>query len=91
MNPRMAAVIRLAGRDVAHRYKEETGKSIAYGTLYTTFRRLRDDGLVTVRDDEDEDGRIRYFRINGAGKRALTDAREHYIALGNFGTQWGVA
>jgi len=78
----------LAGREVARRYEKETGKSIAYGTLYTTFRRLREDGLVSVRDDEDSDGRIRYFRITGTGKRAVEEARRHYEALGAFGLHW---
>lgn len=81
----------LAGREVALRYQTETGRAISYGTLYTTFRRLKDDGLVSVRDDEDEDGRVRYFRITGHGKRALNEARARYQSLASFGLAWGGA
>lgn len=74
-----------SGREVALRYKEETGKSISYGTLYTTFRRLKEAGWVDVRDDADEDGRIRFFLINGAGVRALEEARAYFTSLASFG------
>lgn len=75
----------LSGRDVAKKFKEETGEDISYGTLYTTFRRLKDEGWVNTRDDEDEDGRVRFFRTNGAGARVLKEARAHHSYLANFG------
>jgi DNA-binding PadR family transcriptional regulator len=84
----LVAFEELPGREVAKRFAEETGKSISYGTLYTTFRRLKEEGLVNVRDDEDADGRIRYFSINGAGKRALKGARDEYRKLASFGLGW---
>ena len=59
---------RLTGRQLAVRYKEESGRSISYGTLYTTMSRLRDLGWVEQSDSEDEDGRLRYFRLTGAGR-----------------------
>src|SRR3989442_1520629 len=74
----------LAGREVAKRYKEETGSSISYGTLYTTLRRLADIGLVRVRDDEDEDGRLRYFSLTASGARALQTSRARYERLAGF-------
>ena len=73
-----------AGRAVALRYKEETGRTISYGTLYTTFRRLRSAGWIDAREDEDQDGRVRYFRVVGAGERVLTRARAHYAAMATF-------
>ena len=76
-----------SGREVAMRYTVETGKAISYGTLYTTFRRLKDAGWVSVRDDADEDGRVRYFRITGAGALALRNARKHHENLATFGLQ----
>lgn len=73
------------GREVAKAYKQATRRSISYGTLYTTFRRLKEWGWVTVRDDEDADGRVRWFRITGPGARAMQKAREQYQALVAFG------
>jgi DNA-binding PadR family transcriptional regulator len=74
-----------SGREVAKLYEKETKRSISYGTLYTTFRRLREWGWVTVRDDEDEDGRIRWFRITASGVKAMERAREQYRNLASFG------
>src|SRR5687767_14469292 len=75
----------LPGREVSKRYYAEKGIPISYGTLYTTFRRLKDQGLVTVREDEDKDGRVRFFKITGNGRRALDAARSHHSALAVFG------
>lgn len=75
----------LSGRDVAKLFKQETGDSISYGTLYTTFRRLKEQGWVNTRDDEDEDGRVRFFSITGHGQRALREARLFYSSIANFG------
>jgi len=74
-----------SGREVAQLFKEETQKPLSYGTLYTTFRRLKTEGWVSVRDDTDKDGRIRYFRITGAGVRALMEARKYHERLAGFG------
>ncbi len=75
----------LSGRDVAKRYEQETGKSISYGTLYTTFRRMREAGWVTARDDADEDGRVRFFRITASGIRTLNEARNQLESQATFG------
>jgi DNA-binding PadR family transcriptional regulator len=75
-----------AGREVAKLYeKENGGRTISYGTLYTTFRRLHKAGWVAVRDDQDRDGRVRYFRLLGAGMMALDEARRHHARLAVFG------
>ncbi len=84
----LVAFDELAGREVAKRFEKETGRSIAYGTLYSTFRRLKEDGLVTVRDAQDEDGRIRFFHITHNGKAALNEARNHRQSLATFGLSW---
>lgn len=73
-----------SGREVAKLYRQETGRGISYGTLYTTFRRMREAGWVKVRDEE-SDGRVRYFRITAAGALALHHSRENYAELSNFG------
>src|SRR5438552_2328737 len=87
----LALVVReRTGREVAELFRKETKKSISYGTLYTTFRRLKEEGWVTVRDDTDADGRVRYFRITGAGSDAMDRARAHHAKLARFGLQ-GIA
>lgn len=75
----------LTGREVAKRYEKDTGKTISYGTLYTTFRRLKESGWVSVRDAQDEDGRLRYFQITGAGRRVLEAAVHDYEAWALMG------
>lgn len=77
----LSAVEESSGREIAKRYYGETGRSISYGTLYTTFRRLREAGLVAVRDDHDNDGRVRHFRLTGAGKTALREGAQYYAAI----------
>ena len=61
----------ISGRDLARQYQKETGKNLSYGTLYSAMRRLKDAGWVEARDDEDEDGRVRFFKISPNGSRAL--------------------
>jgi DNA-binding PadR family transcriptional regulator len=73
-----------SGREVAKLFRKATGRAISYGTLYTTFRRLREWGWITVRDDEDGDGRVRWFRITRPGARAVNAARERYRELAAF-------
>lgn len=78
-----------SGRDVAKAFEKAAGRAISYGTLYVTFGRLKDAGWVTVRDDEDADGRVRWFRITAAGSKAMARAREHYEGLAAFGLNLG--
>jgi DNA-binding PadR family transcriptional regulator len=75
----------MSGRDVAKLYELQTGTAISYGTLYTTFRRLKESGWVKVREDEDEDGRVRFFQIDIDGRKALQEGREHYRRISQFG------
>jgi len=74
-----------SGIEVAGLFKRETDSTISPGTLYTTFRRMRDAGWVSVRDGVDEDGRIRYFKITAIGAKALDRGRTHYRELSGFG------
>jgi DNA-binding PadR family transcriptional regulator len=74
-----------SGRDVAAAYHQETGQDLAFGSLYSTLRRLKESGFVDVRDAEDSDGRIRYFKINGHGRAALAARRGDYASLATFG------
>ncbi len=77
------------GREVAKAFEKATGRAISYGTLYVTFGRLKDSGWVTVRDDEDADGRVRWFRITAVGSKAMQRAREHHRELATFGLDLG--
>lgn len=74
-----------SGREVAEMYENEIGTPISYGTLYTTFRRLKDNGWVKTRDDQDQDGRVRFFKIDIDGRRALASGREFYAGIASFG------
>ncbi|MEM7248533.1 MAG: PadR family transcriptional regulator, partial [Acidobacteriota bacterium] len=78
-------VVERSGLEVADLFKRETGNSISPGSLYTTFRRLREAGWVKARSDEDEDGRVRYFKLTGTGVEVLNAARAHYARLARFG------
>ncbi len=75
------------GREVAKQFELDEGKSISYGTLYTTFRRMKEAGWVASRDDQDEDGRVRYFQITDAGLKAMNTARKRYETMAGFGLQ----
>jgi len=81
----IVATDELPGREVALRYGKENKKRLSYGTLYTTCSRLREKGLLSVRDSVDGDGRVRYFLATGRGINALNKARAEFSALANFG------
>lgn len=63
------------GREIAEAYAEEHGSTISYGTLYTALRRLKEGGWIDMRDDEDEDGRLRYYKLSGTGVKMLPKLR----------------
>lgn len=69
---------------MAKLYKSETGSRISYGTLYTTFRRMQERGWVTVTEDSDADGRVRFFLITASGLRAFDRSRASYSELGSL-------
>ncbi len=80
------AIKERSGRDIAKLYQEQTGETISYGTLYTTFRRLRDDtGWIRYRDQQSGDGRVRLIKVSGKGIQALNEARKAYRSLAAFG------
>lgn len=73
------------GREVAELYGRESGRRIAHGSLYTTFRRLRARGLVTAREDKGNDARIRFFLATRDGMNLLQRSRAYYGRLGHYG------
>jgi PadR family transcriptional regulator PadR len=67
------------GMTVRREIETRTGRAIALGAVYATLDRLERKGLVSSRAGADAPperaGRARrYFRIEPAGRRALTDA-----------------
>ena len=53
---------------------------------------MKEGGWVTVtRDEEDEDGRIRFFKLKGPGVSALNRGREYYRNLSEFGEEASLA
>lgn len=72
-------LVSLAARD-AHGYAimqevaERAGVRLGPGTLYTTIRRLLDEGLVAERrsapGDDRDDPRRRYYRLTAYGRAA---------------------
>jgi DNA-binding PadR family transcriptional regulator len=79
------ALMERSGREIAGLYRSATGKPIAYGTLYTTLRRMKERGWVSSRESADADGRLRFFRITGKGTRAreqFTERTNAWYALG---------
>jgi DNA-binding PadR family transcriptional regulator len=81
----LVAFAEVSGRELAQSYRSETGAILSYGTLYTTIRRMAVKGWVQVRDDEDEDGRVRYIKIDLPGMRVLQESRAYYTELAGFG------
>ncbi len=69
------------GREAAQLYQQETGAKISYGTLYTTFRRLREKGWVRTARRHSTDARVRCLRITSLGQRRLQEGRTHYGSL----------
>ena len=73
-----------SGRDVAIRYKEQFSSEISYGSVYVTLGRMKEKGWIESRDDEDEDGRVRFFKLTGLGERALARGAENYGFLASL-------
>ena len=74
------------GHEIARCYADSIGESIAEGTLYVTLGRLRDDGLVRFRDD-DQDNRVRWFSMTEAGSLRLAEYREFYRRIAAAGLE----
>jgi DNA-binding PadR family transcriptional regulator len=76
-----------SGRDIAKRFEEEARWKISSGSLYTTFRRMKKRGLVTVCQGGSGDARFRRFNVTRSGINALKRSRGHYLAVANFGLE----
>jgi PadR family transcriptional regulator PadR len=65
------------GAKVRQTVEEATGRSVSIGAVYATLDRLERKGFISSRQGEatpERGGRAkRYFRVEGAGVRALND------------------
>lgn len=59
--------------------EQETGRNVSFGAIYTTLDRLKNKGYVSSKQGEptkERGGRAkRYFKIEGIGETALTEAQ----------------
>lgn len=74
----------LSGLEVAEEYRQELGRDVSPGTLYATLSRMHAKGWVSQRDDEDADGRLRFFKVTSSGLKVLASSRAHFAALASF-------
>jgi DNA-binding PadR family transcriptional regulator len=85
----MLAMIRLGddayGVPIAREIEQQTGRGVAFGTVYATLERLQDRQLVRSSLGEctpERGGRAkRYFEATPAGLRAVRQARQSLIRL----------
>lgn len=73
-----------SGREIAQLYERETKKSLSYGSLYTTLRRMREAGWMKVREDPRGDGRTRLFKVTGAGTAVFNSAKQSFARFGSI-------
>ena len=82
------------GRQVRDEYEDRMQRKMPLGSLYVTLDRMEDAGFVTSRMGDASprrgDNRRKYFKITGAGRRALNEfeiqATAIMGALGNVST-----
>jgi DNA-binding PadR family transcriptional regulator len=85
----MLTVMRLGesayGVPIANEIEQQTGRDVAFGTVYSTLERLQKKGFVssTLGDATRERGgrAKRYFRATSTGLRAVREARQSLIRL----------
>jgi DNA-binding PadR family transcriptional regulator len=83
----LIAILRLRdnayGVTIRRLIEEETSKTISIGAIYTTLERLEKKGYLSSRQGEstpERGGRAkRYFKIEGAGERALSNAHKTHV------------
>lgn len=73
------------GREIGKLYEQETETKLSLGALYTTLRRLTDEGWINFREGKDREGRLRFFKITGSGIEALNRGRERSSDAARFG------
>jgi PadR family transcriptional regulator, regulatory protein PadR len=85
----MLCVIRLGegayGVPISREIEQQTGRDVAFGTVYATLERLQEKGLLCsgLGDPTPERGgrAKRYFRVTSAGLRTVRETRQGLIRL----------
>ena len=85
----MLTIIRLGenayGVPISQEIEEQTGRSVSYGTVYSTLERLQKKGLVASNLGEatpERGGRAkRYFRATSTGLRTVRETKQSLIRL----------
>ena len=85
----MLTIIRLGdvayGVPISREIEKQTGRAVAFGTVYATLERLQQKGLVRSDLGEatpERGGRAkRYFRITAAGLRKVRETKQSLVRL----------
>ena len=85
----MLTVIRLGdgayGVPISREIEKQTGRDVAFGTVYATLERLQEKGFVrsNLGDATPERGgrAKRYFRVTAAGLRTVRETKRTLIGL----------
>ena len=85
----MLTVIRLAegayGVPISREIERQTGRDVAFGTVYATLERLQKKGFVCSKLGDatpERGGRAkRYFRVTATGLRTVRETRQSLIRL----------
>ena len=85
----MLTIIRLGdgayGVPISREIEEQTGRDVAFGTVYATLERLQHKGFVSSELGDatpERGGRAkRYFRATPAGLRTVRETRQNLIRL----------
>jgi PadR family transcriptional regulator, regulatory protein PadR len=85
----MLTVIRLGegayGVPISWEIEQQTGRDVAFGTVYSTLERLQKKGLVSSKLGDatpERGGRAkRYFRVTAKGLRTVREAKQSLIGL----------
>jgi PadR family transcriptional regulator, regulatory protein PadR len=85
----MLTVIRLGdgayGVPISRKIEQQTGRDVAFGTVYATLERLQKKGLVCsdLGDPTPERGgrAKRYFRVTASGLRTVRETKQSLIRM----------
>ena len=85
----MLTIIRLGenayGVPISQEIEQQTGRSVSYGTVYSTLERLQKKGLVASNLGDatpERGGRAkRYFRATSTGLRTVRETKQSLIRL----------
>jgi PadR family transcriptional regulator, regulatory protein PadR len=85
----MLTILRLGddayGVPISREIEQQTGRTVAFGTVYATLERLQKKGLVRSNLGEttpERGGRAkRFFRVTSAGLRTVRETKQNLIKL----------